>query len=49
MLSLYEPICQPFVLLNHVTDFEETSYKKYGRRRSTLHLQTFQLPAPLRQ
>jgi hypothetical protein len=24
---VYEPIYQPFVLLNHVTDFEETAYK----------------------
>jgi hypothetical protein len=27
MLSVYVAICQPFVLLSHVTDFEETRYK----------------------
>jgi hypothetical protein len=34
--------------MNKVTDVEETRYKKYGRR-STLQLQTFQLPTQLRQ
>jgi len=28
MLSVCEPICQPFVLLNHVTDFKEIRHKK---------------------
>jgi len=47
VFSVYETICQPFVFLNHVTDFEETRYKLYGRR-STLQRRTFQLRTPLR-